>query len=869
MQRHWRKLVLFLCSLILCLGLNQACVLNRSLSVNAAQVNADQFVQQGIDRYQVGEFRSAIELWQTALTQYQKDRENTAIVVENIARAYQQLGQRELEIEYWQRAIALNRQLGESKHVAQLLTEIAQTYARSGQPKTAIALLCNGNESDTCTSESALSLARKTHDPTTEAAALGSLGEAYRLTGNYTTAIAILRSGLERGQHQPAYALSVYMSLGSTHSSLARVQYRRAESAEQRGDTVEAERLRQLGRTEDLTALSYFQKSLTIAQTLNDAKAQVRALLNTIPAHYRLDNINAANTALQQAATQLTTLPKSRDRVYAEIELARLLQPSHESAFQTACLAPNLVEKAQTLLQSAVTIAAQIQDQRASSFALGELGHLYECRGDYAQALALTEKARWAAEQHLNAKDSLYLWEWQTGRILKAQGDRLGAISLYDRAIATLDDIRSDILTADRDVRFDFRDTVEPVYRELISLRLESELLTQNNKSGRSISVKPDNDNLTATLKAMDSLRLSELQNYFGNDCVLTVTTPENRIQPSLDQSTATFSSILLNDRLAIVLSLPNHRNRIAFVDVSLSQIRQEVNGFRRGLERFYDDYDPSQAQKLYDWIVRPFEAELAPIKTLVFVQDGILRTIPMAALYDGQKFLIQRYAIATTPSLQLTEFKAFDRQNLRALALGLTQRATVDGRQFQALANVTEEIREVETQIPGSKQLLDQNFTRDQLQQELKQHDYSIIHIATHGEFAADPENTFLVMGNNQKLTLNELDRLIRSTTSRQETIELLTLTACQTAAGDDRAALGLAGVAVQAGAKSAIASLWFINDAATAQLATDLYSHLHQPNTTKAQALQTAQLALIESGGQFSHPAYWAPFVLVGNWQ
>jgi CHAT domain-containing protein len=869
MQRHWRKLVLFLCSLILCLGLNQVCVLNRSLSVNAAQVTADQFVQQGIDRYQVGEFRSAIELWQTALTQYHNDRENTAIVVENIARAYQQLGQRELEIEYWQRAIALNRQLGESKHVAQLLTEIAQTYARSGQPKTAISLLCNGNESDTCTSESALSLARKTHDPATEAAALGSLGEAYRLTGNYTTAIAVLQSGLEREQHQPAYEQSVFMSLGSTHSSLARVQYRRAESAEQRGDTVEAERLRQLGRTEDLTALSHFQKSLTIAQTLNDTKAQVRALLSTIPAQYRLDNINAANTALQQAATQLTTLPKSRDRVYAAIELARLLQPSHESAFQTACLAPNLVEKAQSLLQSAVTIAAQIQDQRASSFALGELGHLYECRGDYAQALALTEKARWAAEQHLNAKDSLYLWEWQTGRILKAQGDRLGAISLYDRAIATLDDIRSDILTADRDVRFDFRDTVEPVYRELISLRLESELLTQNNKSGKAISVKPDNDNLTATLKAMDSLRLSELQNYFGNDCVLTVTTPENRIQPSLDQSTATFSSILLNDRLAIVLSLPNHRNRIAFVDVPLSQIRQEVNGFRRGLERFYDDYDPSQAQKLYDWIVRPFEAELAPIKTLVFVQDGILRTIPMAALYDGQKFLIQRYAIATTPSLQLTEFKAFDRQNLRALALGLTQRATVDGRQFQALANVTEEIREVETQIPGSKQLLDQNFTRDQLQQELKQHDYSIIHIATHGEFAADPENTFLVMGNNQKLTLNELDRLIRSTTSRQETIELLTLTACQTAAGDDRAALGLAGVAVQAGAKSAIASLWFINDAATAQLATDLYSHLHQPNTTKAQALQTAQLALIESGGQFSHPAYWAPFVLVGNWQ
>lgn len=865
MQRHWRKLVLFLCSLILCLGLNQAYTLNLAMSADAAQVNAAQLVQQGIDRYQAGEFQRAIEFWQTALAQYQKDRKNAAIVLENIARAYQQLGQRKPEIDYWQQAIALNRQLGNAKQVARLLTEAAQTYSRLGQPKTAIALLCNANESMTCTSESALSLARTSHDSTTEAAALGSLGEAYRLIGNYKSAIATLQSSLDLAQQQPTYALPAFMSLGNTHSSLSSVQYRRAESAEQRGDTVEAERLRQLGKTEDLAALDNFQKSLAIAQTLRDTKTQVRALLSTIPVNYRLNNINAANAATQQVTTQLTTLPKSRDRVYAAIELARLLQPRHQS--KTTCIAQSLIEKAQPLLQAAVTIAAEIQDQRASSFALGELGHLYECRGDYAQALALTEKARWAAEQHLNAKDSLYLWEWQTGRILRAQGDRRGAISAYDRAITTLDAIRSDILTANRDLQFDFRDAVEPVYRELVSLRLESES-TQNNKSSEFISIKTDTNNLNATLNVIDSLRLAELQNYFGNDCVLTITTAESSIQTPSDQSTATFSSILLDDRIAIVLTLPDHQHRIALVKMPLDQFRQEVNEFRRGLERFYDDYDPSQARKLYNWMIRPFESELASIKSLVFVQDGILRTIPMAALHDGQKFLIQRYAIATTPSLQLVEFKPFDRQNLRALALGLTQSATIDGRQFQALANVGQEIREVETQIPGSKQLLDQNFTRNQLQQELSKRSYPIIHIATHGEFGTDPDNTFIITGNNQKLTFNELDALIRNT-SRQKAIELLTLTACQTAAGDDRAALGLAGVAVQAGAKSAIASLWFINDAATAKLATDLYANLRKPNTTKAQALQTAQLALLESGGQFSHPAYWSPFILVGNWQ
>lgn len=859
MPRHWSKIALFVCSFLLCLGLSQG-VFNRTLAVDAAQL-----MQQGVERYQAGEFKTAIELWQTALPHYQHNREQRAIALENIARGYQQLGQREQEIGYWQQAIDLNRQLGNVQQVARLLTEAAQTYSRLGQPKTAIALLCNADDQETCASESALSLARKMRDPITEAAALGSLGDAYRLVGNYKRAIALLQSSLALSKQQPAYTLAALMSLGNTHSSLSRMNARRAQSAEQRGDTAMAEQFRKLGQSEDVQALANFQKSLAIAQTLKDSRSQVQTLLSTIPVYYRLNDRNAADTAIQQAATLVTALPKSRDRVYAAIDLVRLLQPRPESVAKTNCPAPNLMETAQSFLQSAVAIAAEIQDQRASSFALGELGHLSECQGDYPQALALTQKARWAAEQHLNAKDSLYLWEWQTGRILKAQGNRQDAIAAYDRAIATLDSIRSNILTANRDLQFDFRDTVEPVYRELVALRLEAES-SQNTKSN---SIKSNHNNLNATLNAIDSLRLAELQNYFGNDCILTVTKPENRQQAPLGASTAVFSSILLEDRIAIVLSLPNDQYRMTLVKMPLAQLRQEVNDFRRGLERFYDDYDPAQAQKLYDWMIRPFETELASIKTLIFVQDGILRTIPMAALHDGQKFLIQRYAIATTPSLQLTEFQPFDRQNLRALALGLTQSATVDGRQFQALANVGEEIREVKSQIPGSKQLLDREFTRDQLRQELKQNDYPIIHIATHGEFGTDPENTFLITGNNQKLTLNELDVLLRTTTDRQETIELLTLTACQTAAGDDRSALGLAGVAVQAGTKSAIASLWFINDAATAQLATDLYAQLRKPNTTKAQALQSAQLALIESGGQFSHPAYWAPFILVGNWQ
>ncbi|MGB3652803.1 MAG: CHAT domain-containing protein, partial [Rivularia sp. (in: cyanobacteria)] len=209
------------------------------------------------------------------------------------------------------------------------------------------------------------------------------------------------------------------------------------------------------------------------------------------------------------------------------------------------------------------------------------------------------------------------------------------------------------------------------------------------------------------------------------------------------------------------------------------------------------------------------------------------------------------------------------NRQNLQVLALGLSQAANVNGKPFPALDYVKEEIDGIKQQIPGKK-LLDEEFTRDNLEKELKQEVYPIIHLATHGSFGTDPENTFIVTGNNQKLTFNELDRLIRRITSNREPLELLTLTACETAVGNNRSALGLAGVAIQAGAKSAVASLWAINDNATAEFATDFYAQLLSDSKSKAKALQAVQIEFIkgEKGSNYIHPAFWSAFVLIGNW-
>ncbi|HAA31599.1 MAG TPA: hypothetical protein DCE56_32725 [Cyanobacteria bacterium UBA8553] len=157
----------------------------------------------------------------------------------------------------------------------------------------------------------------------------------------------------------------------------------------------------------------------------------------------------------------------------------------------------------------AVAIAQRLQDREAQSFAKGRLGHVYECRQDYQQAIDLTQQALIATV----ANESLYLWAWQAGRLFKTQGRVNEAIDFYEKSVLSLKSTRSDLALQQQDFQFDFRDNVEPVYRELIELRLQ-----QNSQLERESGIQ---QNLKSVLKTVDELRLAELQNYLGNDCAL------------------------------------------------------------------------------------------------------------------------------------------------------------------------------------------------------------------------------------------------------------------------------------------------------------------------------------------------------------
>ncbi|MCL6435967.1 MAG: CHAT domain-containing protein, partial [Leptolyngbyaceae cyanobacterium HOT.MB2.61] len=404
--------------------------------------------------------------------------------------------------------------------------------------------------------------------------------------------------------------------------------------------------------------------------------------------------------------------------------------------------------------------------------------------------------------------------------------------------------------------------------------------------------LNPNTRNISKVLDLLELLKLAELQNFFGDDCVQLARDAaiiEQSLSPNrdnqepayglIDPKAAVIYSVILEDRAYMILRLPDRPLKKYPIQVRTAetgagtkavnaqflgetQLQARIDQLRLMLEKRATEEYLTEAQIVYDALIRSMEADLEEAKPaiLVFVNDGVLRKVPMSALHDGKQFLIEKYPIATTPSLSLTTRRPFDRRNTQALILGLT----IEQEPFRALPNVHEEVTEVEN-ILGGTRLLDQAFTLKNMQQQLQKKSYRIIHMATHGKFGADAASTYL-QAYQERITINQLDDVLRSRQS-QESVELLTLSACQTAAGDNRSALGIAGVAVRAGVKSAVATLWFINDEATVPLIEEFYTQLLQPNTTKAEALRQAQLKLIRDR-EYNHPAVWSPFILIGNW-
>lgn len=839
-------------------------------------------VQQGKTFYDSGQFTAAIKVLQQAAASFKANGDGLgqAMTLSNLSLAYQQLGQ-------WQQAqqaiaqslnlLQKGQNLGNSKERAseggasltQLLAQALDVQGRlqlvQGQAEPALATWRQAADIYTETGDDA----GLTRNRINSAQALQALG-LYRQAQKTLEAVNLTL------QQQPDSALKAtgLRSLGNVFRVVGNLQpsrqvleqslavAKRSQSPEAISDT-----LLSLGNTARLqqdtqAAFKFYQLSATPASSTTRIQAQ----LNQLSLLLETEQWKAAEALYPQIQPQIINLPPSRTAVYAKINLAQSLTKLKQ---RTTANSPSWQDISQ-LLAASVQLARDLKDQRAISYALGNLGELYEQSKQWNEAEDLTQQALFIA-QAIDASDIAYRWQWQLGRLQRNQGNIQGAIAAYTEAVNNLKSLRSDLVAISPDVQFDFRDEVEPVYRELVDLLLQSSQSSLLEGEQRGSSLK----NLQTARTTIESLQLAELENFFRSACL--DATPEliDSVVDNEDKTAAVIYPVILPDRLEVILKLPTQPNlRHYATKITQNEVEktlEELGQYLKEPDRTNDVQELSQ--QVYRWLIQPLETELGKMQVtkLVFVLDGALRQIPMAVLYDNtqQKYLIEKYAIALTPGLQLLEPETLQRQQVRALTAGLSESRQVEGIEFPQLENVRLELKQIEAEVPRSKELLNQEFTKTNIQNQINSAPFTVVHMATHGQFSSNLEETFILTW-DQLLKINDLDDLLRtSDSSRSGTIELLVLSACETAAGDNRAALGLAGIAVRAGARSTLATLWPVDDQSTTELMSEFYRQLANTNLTKAEALQRAQLALWNNKSQdWKLPYFWAAYVLVGNW-
>lgn len=712
-------------------------------------------------------------------------------------------GQFDEAIAQWRNAARLYEAGKDATGLIEALINLGNAYESLGQQTPAVSAL-----------EKAAHLAESAGDNTRLALAKNSLGAAYTAARQFDLADQNLRDSLAiaQSQHDANAAAAVQNNLGNL--------------------------LAAQGRTAD--ALDACQESASLSEQATNNLLAARALGNAAAIAFGAGQTADAARFNNAALPLLRDLPPSHNQAFLLVRAAQTDGQLNQPGAEAAC-------------RQALLVAEKIGDDRAKTYALGMLGRIYESQHDDDKALSFTRQAAFVAQQ-IQDPDALYRWEWQTGRLHKEQGDREAAIAAYRRAEQSLQFIRHDLGYGSCTACAPFREAVGPLYLELADLLLQ-----------QADTIKDDRARQQTLLEARDTveqLNSAELEDYFADECVSLLRAKTTRIE-TISPTTAVIYIISLPDRTVLLVGLTSGLTQFS-LPVHGEELTAEIRQFRMHLEKRTTNEYLAEAQQLYQWLITPIKDTLAAnhIDTLVFVPDAALRTIPMAALHDGDHFLIEQFAVAETPGLTLMEPRPISRNRIQALAGGLS----IATQGFPALPYVDAELQEVHALFPGAS-LANADFVIPKLEKDFSDEQFSIVHFATHGQFDRNAGDSFILTYDG-KLTLDRLEDMIRPSQYRGQPVELLTLSACQTAAGDDRAALGLAGVAVKAGARSALASLWFVNDESTSLLITDFYKTLRNEKTfTKAKALQQAQIKLI-ADPRYDHPCYWAAFVMIGNW-
>ncbi|MCW1925194.1 CHAT domain-containing protein [Luteolibacter arcticus] len=518
------------------------------------------------------------------------------------------------------------------------------------------------------------------------------------------------------------------------------------------------------------------------------------------------------------------------------------------------------VATANQLYAGALSLAREAGNPQLEASALLGLAEQYVGDRRFAETLRLLDATR-ALEGELDEADVAKL---EVLTAISRHAIEPGAQVTGDairRAVSSVENIRSDLARSQlvSDLGRGFREFAGRPY-----LLLADHLLR-----GPYGSAEAEGKALREARDAMESFRTWEVNDFYRDDCVNLALSKARDLDRIGDEEVAVVYVIPLEDRIELLIGHDRGLRRFTS-PVAGEELHASARRFRYHLE---NDGAKSRLFQEAGWLYRQLIDPVVDllrergVRHLVFVPDGALGNVPLGALYDmrNKRFLLEEFSVSVAPNLSLLEPSEASAEVSPLFAGGLSE--AVQG--FPAIPGVTGELERVSDMYATRRVLMNGEFTSEAIRASLVDTPADIVHLASHGEFLGRAGGCFLLT-HDGRITLDDLEVMIRPRKFVGTPVNLLCLSACRTAAGDDRAALGLAGASVKSGARSVLATLWYVEDQSAAEVMTGFHRYLrdHPKGRAKADALRHAQLEVLRRDRDV-HPSRWAPFVLVGSWR
>ena len=614
-------------------------------------------------------------------------------------------------------------------------------------------------------------------------------------------------------------------------------------------------------------AITCFAEALALSA---DGDKQLRARQNRLVAEFQawsetslLHRRSQETGALPgELATRLQSARSRLDNgIAASVALLTAAGETHPHAQHLRLTAAMAADRcgstglANRLYESALELAHRSGNAADENSSLLGIAEQYVNAGRHTEALRLLDEVRWQSSA-LPAPEAARL------EILTAECRHAIAPGAEDtgnairRAVAAVEGIRSDLARSQytSDLGRGFREFAGRPY-----LLMADHLLRKTDT---------DPERLRAARDAVENFKTWELNDFYRDDCVNLALDSARNLDRLEDPSVAVIYIIPLDGRTELLVSHDTGLRRFTSPTGSVDLLAA-ARRFRYHLESDYGTFRfLDEARLLHQSLVHPALGHLRDLKVkhLVFVMDGSLGNVPPSAFLDAERdrFLVEDFSVSIAPNLSLLAGPAATGEPRPLLACGLS--VATGG--FAAIPAVDAEIDGIAALYPGKVVLKNNDFTTAAIRENLLTLPAEVVHIASHGEFLGRAEECFLLTRDG-RISLDQLDEMIRPKKFVGIPVGLLCLSACRTAAGDDRAALGLAGAAVKSGARSVLATLWYVEDRTTSEIMTGFHRRLRShPEMAKAEALRQAQLEILRRDPNI-HPSFWAPFILVGSWK